>query len=67
MTRKGAHLQVAGAGSVTPNLTPDQDIFLHLAGQFVERHKTMKNITTCFRFVECHKDHEEHHNLLQVC
>ncbi len=41
--------QVDGAG-VAPNLTPDQDIFLHLASQYVDRHKTMKNITKCFRF-----------------
>ena len=33
-----------------PNLTPDDDIFTHLAASYVETHGTMKNKTNCYRF-----------------
>jgi len=35
--------------STGPNLTPDNDIFTHLASNYVDKHLTMANNTKCFR------------------
>ena len=36
----------------TENLTPDEDVFQHLAGTYASNHKTMANSTKCYRRAE---------------